>query len=398
MKINHINVRLFLLLSLSFLLSCNKNGELSNQAGQNSQLALNNKSMLIKTGAKDSVTVFASGFAYPRGLKFGPDGYLYVALAGSGGTDSSTCTQVVPPIGPYKAGLTSSIVKISPSGVVTTVVDKLPSAKNAEGSTIGVADVEFVGNTLYAVLDAGCSHGFANVPTSVIKINRGNKTFSQVADISTFYLNNPVAAPEMDDFEPDGDPYSLLFTGGNFYTVEPNQGELLKVTLGGKVSRVLDFSAHYGHIVPTAMVLHDNDFYVGNLRTFPLVADSSNIYKVTKNGNVSIYASGFIGVLGVAFDKKNRLYVLETSAPGFPVPMTGRVIRINKNNSREVIVDKLFFPTAMTFGPDGALYISNTGFGPPTGSIVKVAIKDNVMERENVWGRRRDNSGRDNDD
>jgi len=39
-------------------------------------------------------------------------------------------------------------------------------------------------------------------------------------------------------------------------------------------------------------------------------------------------------------------------------------------------VDKLMFPTGMTFGPDGALYISNTGFGPPTGEILKVALKD----------------------
>jgi len=63
--------------------------------------------------------------------------------------------------------------------------------------------------------------------------------------------------------------------------------------------------------------------------------------------------------------------------------MTGRVVRINNDNTRDVIVDKLFFPTAMTFGPEGALYISNTGFGPPTGSILKVVIKDNVTGNEN---------------
>jgi hypothetical protein len=34
----------------------------------------------------------------------------------------------------------------------------------------------------------------------------------------------------------------------------------------------------------------------------------------------------------------------------------------------------LAFPTAMTFGPDGTLYISNVGFGPPFGQILKVEI------------------------
>jgi hypothetical protein len=44
-----------------------------------------------------------------------------------------------------------------------------------------------------------------------------------------------------------------------------------------------------------------------------------------------------------------------------------------------VLIDSggpLFFPTGMTFGPDGALYISNVGFGPPMGQILKVQITD----------------------
>ena len=383
MKKHLINSRLLLLLSLSFLLSCNKTSDVNNQVGQNNQLTLNNKSLEIKTVLKDTTTVFVSGLAFPRGLKFGPDGYLYVALAGSGGTNSTSCTQVIPPIGPYKGGNTSMIVKISPSGVVSTVADKLPSSKNALGFTTGAADVEFVHGDLYALLVAGCSHGNPDYPSAVLKVNKNTGSYTVVADLSAFVQNNPVAAPELDDFEPDGDPYSMVNVEGVLYAVEPNHGELLKVTTSGNVSRVLDFSAHYGHIVPTSVTHQGDNFYVGNLRTFPLVAGSSNIYKVTENGNVSVYATGFTGVLGVAFDKKHRLYVLETSAGGGPTPMTGRVVRINNDNTRDVIVDKLFFPTAMTFGPEGALYISNTGFGPPTGSILKVVIKDNVTGNEN---------------
>ena len=36
-----------------------------------------------------NVSVFASGFNNPRGLKFGPDGYLYVAEGGAGGSKST---------------------------------------------------------------------------------------------------------------------------------------------------------------------------------------------------------------------------------------------------------------------------------------------------------------------
>src|SRR3954464_8835180 len=49
-----------------------------------------------------TVSTYASGLNNPRGLKFGPDGLLYVAEGGIGGNNTSTgCDQVVPPIGPY---------------------------------------------------------------------------------------------------------------------------------------------------------------------------------------------------------------------------------------------------------------------------------------------------------
>jgi hypothetical protein len=53
-----------------------------------------------------SGTVVASGLNDPRGLAFDQDGALYIAEAGTGGTTSTvgTCTQGLPPIGPYKGG------------------------------------------------------------------------------------------------------------------------------------------------------------------------------------------------------------------------------------------------------------------------------------------------------
>src|SRR5262245_14831779 len=94
-----------------------------------------------------TITVFATGLNNPRGLKFGPDGNLYIAEGGLGGTNSTvgSCEQVPFPIGPYTGSPTGSrISKIDPNGVRTTVVDNLPSSQTnpvSGGLVSGVADI-----------------------------------------------------------------------------------------------------------------------------------------------------------------------------------------------------------------------------------------------------------------
>ena len=93
----------------------------------------------------------------------------------------------------------------------------------------------------------------------------------------------------------------MVAVRGDLYAVEPNHGELDKITPDGQVSRVVDISASQGHIVPTSVAYHGN-FYVGNLNTFPIEEGSSKIYKITPSGQIEIVAEGLTTVLGVAFD------------------------------------------------------------------------------------------------
>jgi hypothetical protein len=331
--------------------------------------------------------VVATGFNDPRGLKFGPDGLLYVAEAGIGGTNLSSCIpQVVPPVGPYTGSDTGSrISRVGWDGVRTTFVNHLPSSTTAPGGGSGiqgVADIAFIGNDLYAVLaGAGCSHGVPDIPNGVIKV-KADRSWKIIANLSEFIMNNPVKNPNPPDFEPDGTWWSMIQSGGDFYTIEPNHGELDKVSPNGAISRVIDISAFEGHIVPTALTTHNGLFYVGNLDVFPIVPGSASIFTVTPGGKIKTFATGFTNILGLTFDDHGRLYVLETNtAAGSLTPGTGDVIRLDANGTRHVITSGLHLPSAMTFGPDGKLYISDWGIGPPgMGQIVQVTFKCEVVQ------------------
>jgi len=102
------------------------------------------------------------------------------------------------------------------------------------------------------------------------------------------------------------------------------------------------------------------------------------VFKLTPSGNLKPWATGLTTILGLAFDNRDRMYVLETSnLAGAPTPGYGDIVRIDPSGARTTIVSGLTFPTGMTMGPDGNLWVSNKGFGPMTpgfGEILRINL------------------------
>lgn len=347
-----------------------------------------------------NATLYASGLDGPRGLAFGPDGSLYVAEAGLGGTTSTvgSCTQTPPPIGPYTGGLTARISKIDTNGKRTTVVSGLPSALSGDKTAVlGVADVTFLNGSLYAVIaGGGCSHGNTAFPNSILRVNLRNGTWTSVANLSHALVQFPAKYTSSDDYEPDGTWYGMISQDGILYTVEPNHGQVFSVTLGGRVRQIVDVSASQGHIVPTALVFEQGVMYVGNLNLFPIDPQWSKIMTVAQNvyvpnplpgfdggmddlfGKWSIVSSkaGFTTITSMKIGPDGLLYVLELSdAAGNPTPGAGKVVRVKRSGDIEDVVTGLVVPTGMTFGPDGRLYVSNLGAVPGgAGQILQIDV------------------------
>jgi len=346
----------------------------------------------VRVDARATLQVIASGLFNPRGLNFGPDGALYVAEAGSGGT--GPC--IVGSDGLTKCyGATGAVTKIvlnSPSAA-TRVVTGLPSIAPAGGAfATGAHDVDFQGlGNGYVTIGFGADPAkrldpaFASVGDKFGRLVRfkPNGKWSFEEDLAGFEdLANP------DKVEPpDSNPYGVLALPGRQVYTDAGGNSLNAVAANGSISNLAVFPRGAApfppyQAVPTSVALGpDGDFYVGQLTGGPFPAGAASVYKVPSGGGTpAVFATGFNKIIDVAFGPDGLLYVLEIKAdPGGPPAAPGApgaLIRVNADGSKTMIVapgEGLFTPGGMAFGSDGSIYVTNRSIDAGgAGTVVKI--------------------------
>jgi hypothetical protein len=304
-------------------------------------------------------SVFAEGLDNPRHMRVGPDGLLYVAEAGLGGTRLATCEpadNMFTVAGPYMGGLTGRVQRFHRDGRAETVAEGIASFIDGTLEVLGTSDMDWIGRTLYVLTEGGgCTRGLPDQPAGIVRVNH-DRSLTYVADITAFIRENPVAneplCGPLGDCEPDGVPHSMAAVGPYLYVVETNHNSILKVNpRTGAIRRLHDLSV--ADPAPIRIVRSGDRALIG---TF----DGDILQLSLHGGEVKFVQSGFNPLVDL-LHLRGRLHLLETFTVPW-TPGTGRVIRRDRDGSPTEVVSGLTFPMGLAEWR-GDLFISNNSYG-----------------------------------
>src|SRR5438132_6949500 len=297
-----------------------------------------------RPGGGPTAARLVTGLEGAMGSTIGPDGALY-------GTE----------------GAAGRISRVDPqTGEKTTFASGLPTAILTIGglSIGGPIDVAFIDNVAYALVTLVSPDVGGSDVDGIYRID-GPDSFTVVADIGQFNLDNPVPCPTC--FGPTGLQYALQTYRGGFLVTDAHLNRVLRVTLDGEIGVLIAFD----NVVPTGLEVRGNTVYMAEAGPDPHDPQAGKVVSFEPTSPTATeVASGAPFLLDVEFGG-GRLYALShgTFDPDTDgaVPYTGALVKVNGGGIFTVITDGLDRPTSLEFIGNTA-YVVTAG----TGEIWKI--------------------------
>jgi hypothetical protein len=189
----------------------------------------------------------------------------------------------------------------------------------------------------------------------------GPDTFTVIADIGQFSIENPPTTP----FDvPTGVQYALDTYRGGFLVTDGHHNRVLRVTLDGDVSEFLAFD----NIVPTGLAVSGNAIYMAEAGPVPHLPEDGKVVVFDPNTlTPTEVASGGPLLVDVEFGRGRRLYALAQGdfgggGPGAPaLPDTGQLLEVNPDGTFTLVVDRLNQPSSLEFIKNTAYVVTLAG-------------------------------------
>ena len=338
----------------------------------------------------------ATGLNNPRGITVAVNGDIFVAESGVGG-DSDICFPN--PEGPGADvcyGPSGSITRI-PGGTGTPerVVTGLASMAGDGGfGATGPSDVVAMGsNRLAIVLGLGADPALRDAAPAQVHplgtvvealLTTGRQT--TVADVAAHEAtDNPVAGP-------DSNPTSLVRWGSTYVVTDAGGNTAVRAKrLAGGVSTMavvpggMTLAPPFMGLPPGTQIPYeavptsvtrgpDGAFYLGQLTGFPFPQGGANIWRMSTNGSLSVYASGLNAVTDLEFASDGTLYAVELSADGLLSNSPGALVQVPAGStSPTLVVGGLDAPYGLAISGHTA-YVTTGSTSPGGGQVVAVPI------------------------
>ncbi|WP_291986282.1 ScyD/ScyE family protein [Luteitalea sp.] len=342
----------------------------------------------IAAASAQTPVVMAQGLDNPRGMAFGPDGAIYVAEAGRGGT-STLCLAV--PTGPGQRcyGPTGAVTRVLTGTPLRQgrVLGGLPSLAVQSGAeAAGPHDIDFGFGAAFITVGSGGDPATlqpfrqAGIPFGNLLLVNYTGQITPIVDVAA---HETAANP--DGGLLDSNLYSLEITNTRGLVTDAGANALLQIAPNLSISTLAVFPARTvagpgGNVqmqsVPTAVVeALDGSIYVGELTGFPFPVGGANVYRIPAGGGTpTVVATGFTNIIDIALGPDGAAYVLEHDTNSLlTAGNIGRLVKIGPFGFQtELAAGQLVDPGALLIGADNAVYVSVNSKSAGTGQVVRI--------------------------